>query len=127
MTMRRTVRWCFAAMMVGVLVSSPAVGRDAAFMQPGGGNSSADDNAVRVEPKSEVDVGDTTINTARRTTLFFVNQSNVAVQVEKLNLNSDANVVADITGDDCSKQGSIEPQSRCSVEVSVKPTNTGSW
>jgi hypothetical protein len=124
MIMRRAVRWCLAAAVTGMLIASSAVARDAAFMQPGG---NGEDEAVKVEPKSEIDIGDTELHVTRRVTLFFVNESNAPVQVEKIAVNSDANITAEISNDDCSKQGTIAPDSRCSVEVSVTPSGAGAW
>src|SRR6185312_2016340 len=119
--------WFPAAALIGVLLAAPVLARDAAFMQPSGGGNNNGDEAVKVEPKSDVDIGETALHIARRTTLFFVNESGALVQVEKVAVNSDANVTAEITADDCSKQGAIAPMSRCSVEVSVTPTSPGNW
>ena len=110
-----------------VLLASPVAARDAAFMEPIGGAGGAGDEAVKAEPKSEIDIGETNVNIARKATLFFVNESNVTVQVEKVSLNADASVLAEIANDDCSKQGSIAAQSRCTVEVSVTPSSPGTW
>lgn len=117
-----------AAAIIGVLISSAAAARDAAFLDPGVVNGGGPgDEAVKVEPKNEIDIGDSAVGSARRTTLFFVNEGNAPVKVEKVEVNSDANVKAEITGDDCSKQGTIAPQSRCTVEVSVTPSSPGAW
>jgi hypothetical protein len=117
-----------AAAVIGVLVSSPVAARDAAFLDPGTlGSGGPGDEAVKVEPKNEIDIGDTVVGMTRRTTLFFVNESPAAVRVDKVDLNSDANVTATVSNDDCSKQGSIAPQSRCSVEISVTPSGPGAW
>jgi hypothetical protein len=58
---------------------------------------------------------------------LFSNQYGAAVRVEKVTVNGDANVTGEISANDCLKQGSIEPGSRCSVEVSVTPSSPGSW
>ncbi|MGE3623009.1 MAG: choice-of-anchor D domain-containing protein [Bdellovibrionales bacterium] len=127
MIMRRAGAVCLAAVVLGTLAASPAAARDAAFMGPGSVGSASNDEAVKVEPKSDIDLGEMSINIARRTTLFFVNQSSAPVQVEKVAVNSDANVIADIASNDCTKQGTIAPQSRCSVEVSVTSSSSGTW
>jgi hypothetical protein len=101
--------------------------RDAAFLDPGNGSGANADDAVKVEPKSEIDIGESVLNVPRRTTLFFVNETNAAIQVEKTTVNGDGNVSAEITADDCAKQGTLTAQSRCSVEVSVTPTSPGAW
>ena len=44
-----------------------------------------------------------------------------------MNANADANVLAEVSNDDCTKQGAIAPQSRCTVELSVTPTSPGAW
>jgi len=126
MTKDRAARWYLAAAVIGMLFASPVAARDAAFMAPTA-TGGAGDEAVQVEPKGGIDLGETNINIARRATLFFVNQGTATVQIEKVSLNSDASVAAEITNDDCSKQGTIAPQSRCSVEVSVTPSSPGTW
>ncbi len=119
---------CAAAVLALVLASAPCAAREAAFMAPGGttGTASAD-GAIKAEPKSDIDTGESVLNVARRLTLFFANQSGIPVLIEKVSVNNDGNVTVDIVGDDCSKQGTLEPLSRCSVEVSVTPTTSGPW
>lgn len=126
MKFKRIELWCVAAFAAGLLGAVPALAREAAFADPGTGSSHSDD-AVKVEPKGEIDVGESNLNTVRQTTLFFVNQTNAPVQVESVAVNNDGNVTAAVTNDDCTKQGAIPPQSRCSVEVSVTPTSPGPW
>ncbi|MDE2030018.1 MAG: choice-of-anchor D domain-containing protein [Alphaproteobacteria bacterium] len=109
-----------------VAAASPAFARDAAFMAPGAGGVNADE-AVRVDPKPEIDIGDTAIGVTKRTTIFFVNQTDQPVRIEKVTTNSDANVAAEITGDDCMKHDVLASASRCSVEVSVTPSSPGDW
>lgn len=101
--------------------------RDAAFLEPSASGAGANDEAVKVEPKGDIDTGESILNVARRTTIFFVNQTNQPVQVEKVAANSDGNVVAEIANNDCIKQATIPAQSRCSVEVSVTPSTPGTW
>src|ERR1700749_1225138 len=96
-------RWYLAAAVIGMILSSPIAAREAAFMEPSTGGAAGDD-AVKVEPKNEIDIGETNVNMARRVTIFFSNATNVPVQVVKVNANSDANVLAEVTNDDCSKQ-----------------------
>lgn len=122
------------ALLATALASLPApraaFARDAAFVTPGAtstATASATEGAVRVEPKNEIDLGETILNVARRTTLFFVNQSGAQIQIEKISLNNDGNVSAEITADDCSKQGTLAPTVRCSVEISVTPNTPGAW
>ncbi|MDR3424740.1 MAG: choice-of-anchor D domain-containing protein [Alphaproteobacteria bacterium] len=104
----------------------PAFARDAAFLNPGA-MGAAEENAVRVDPKADIDVGDTPVNVAKRTSVFFVNATNMPVKIEKVTVNGDSNVSAEITANDCTKQGVIAPQSRCSVEVSATPISPGAW
>lgn len=104
-----------------------AQARDAAFLDPGIGATGASDEAIKVEPKGDIDTGESILNVARHTTVFFVNQTGKPILVEKVSVNSDGNVAAEIANDDCSKQGSIPAQSRCSVEVSVTPSTPGGW
>ena len=110
--------------------SALAAGRDAAFMDPNlsaGGNRNASSDAVTVEPKSDIDTGESVINIARRVTLFFVNQTSVPVDVVNLVASSDGNVKSDIVADDCTKLGKIDPSSRCSIAVEVTSTSPGPW
>ena len=127
MTMRTAPGWLLAAAVIGMILASPVAARDAAFMEPTSGAGGAGDEAIRAEPKGEIDIGETNVNMARRVTLFFANSGNVPVNVEKVNANSDANVIAEIANDDCSKQGTIAPDSRCTVELSITPTSPGTW
>jgi len=96
-------------------------------LKPGSGGSTRVDEAIKVEPKGDIDIGETALNIAKRVTLFFVNAAAVPVHVDKISLNNDGNVVAEISNDDCSKQGTLTPESRCSIEVSVTPTSPGPW
>lgn len=110
-----------------LLLTSAANARDAAFIAPNTAGSGMNNEALRIEPKSEVDLGETLLNVPKRTTIFFVNQTTLPVNVEKLTVNGDGNVRAEIATDDCSKQKTIASQSRCSVEISVTPTTPGTW
>ena len=124
-----TFRLRFLSFVFGfslLLVISPAQARDAAFLDPGTGGASSDD-AIRVEPKNDIDIGESILNVARRVDLFFVNQSGQPVKVEKIAVNGDGNVATEIAGDDCSKQVTIPPGSRCNVEVSITPSSPGAW
>ncbi len=113
---------------VDALPLSSASARDAAFVDPGSSTGTvAASDAIRVEPKNEIDLGDSAQNVARRTTLFFVNQTNAPIKIEKTTINSDSNVTAEIANDDCSKQQTLIPSSRCSVEIVLTPTAAGTW
>ncbi|MBV8061939.1 MAG: hypothetical protein JO126_06775 [Alphaproteobacteria bacterium] len=103
--------------------------RDAAFLDPGASTlNGGNDNAIRVEPKSDIDIGETVPNVARRSTIFLVNQTNVPVQIQKIAVNSDSNVKAEITSDDCSKLGTLASLSRCDIEFALTPdTSGGPW
>ena len=114
-------------LLAGLLLAAPAFARDAAFLDPNAGGASVGDEAVKVDPKADIDVGDTALNVAKRTSIFFVNQTNLPVKIEKVVVNNDSNVTAESTADDCMKQGTIAPLSRCSVEISTTPTSPGSW
>ena len=110
--------------------SARAAGRDAAFMDPNlsaGGGRNATSDAVTVEPKSDIDTGESVINIARRVTLFFVNQTSVPVDVASVVTSSDGNVKSEIVADDCTKLGKIDPSSRCSVTVEVTSSSPGPW
>lgn len=104
--------------------------RDASFMAPSAPASSAvsrGDGAVGIEPKSEIDLGDTGVNVAKRTTLFFTNLTNLPVEVLDITASGDSSVEAQIVTDDCKKVGQIEAASRCSVTVEVTPKAAGLW
>jgi Abnormal spindle-like microcephaly-assoc'd, ASPM-SPD-2-Hydin len=116
-----------AALCISIL-ALPASARDAAFLDPGSSSGTANaSEAIRVEPKNDIDIGDSALNIARRTTLFFTNQTNAPVQIAKIAINADSNVTAEISNDDCTKQGTLTTGSRCSVEVSITPNSGGTW
>ncbi|MGB9153567.1 MAG: hypothetical protein WCD70_10830 [Alphaproteobacteria bacterium] len=121
------LRALIIALSLSTTIVGAAFARDAAFLDPGAANAGLGDEAVRVDPKAEIDIGDTVLNVAKRTSIFFVNETNVAVKIEKIAINNDSNVTAEASADDCMKQGSIAPLSRCSVEISTTPTSPGSW
>lgn len=104
---------------------SGAQARDAAFVEPGGGAVAED--ALKVEPKNDIDIGESVLGVTRRVGLFFTNQTGLPVKVENVAVNGDGNVSVEIASDDCSKQGSITPGSRCSIEVGVTPSSPGAW
>lgn len=109
-----------------------AAGRDASFLDPGanvGGGSAAamGGDAVIVEPKSEMDIGESSVNVERRVVLFFTNQSGMPVDIEKVTLNGDGNLASSVISDDCTKENRIAPSSRCSVIVALTPSSPGPW
>lgn len=110
-------------------MSVPAFARDVAFVEPGSnsGTAGTPEEAFKIEPKNEIDVGDSIVNIVRRETLFFVNQTSTPIKVEKVALSSDSTVTATMVNDDCSKESTIPPLSRCSIEFSLTPTGPGSW
>ena len=121
-----------AILAILLAVANPVFARDAAFLDPSvsspggsGGNTSSD--AVTVEPKGDIDTGESTVNIARRIALFFVNQTGLPVEVLGVTVNGDGNVAASIVSDDCSKEGKIAPTNRCSVIASITPTSNGPW
>ncbi|MDR3448559.1 MAG: choice-of-anchor D domain-containing protein, partial [Alphaproteobacteria bacterium] len=124
MTFLRSVRIAVVLCLVA-LAAGNAEARDAAFIDPGSmGNG---EEAIKVDPKPDIDMGETALNVAKRTSVFFVNQTNVPVKLEKITVNGDSNVTAEITANDCMKQGTIAAGNRCSVEISVTPTSPGTW
>ena len=129
--MMRARQKCMISFLLALmLVASPAFARDVAFVEPGasgGAASAAPDEAFKIEPKSEIDIGESIVNILRKETLFFVNQTGAPIKVEKVTLSSDSTVTAALVNDDCSKESTVPPQSRCSIEFSVTPTGPGSW
>lgn len=107
--------------------SGGASAREAAFLKPGVVGGAAGEEAVRVDPKPEIDVGEAAANVAKRTTVFFVNKTTNPVVIEKIALSSDSLVMAEESANDCQKQGAIAPLSRCSIEVAITPTGFGAW
>jgi hypothetical protein len=111
-----------------VMVQQSVLARDAAFVDPNiGRNKSSDENAISVEPKNEIDLGETPLNVARRTTLFFINQTGLAVDVTGVTTNADGNVNSQVVSDDCTKEGKITAGSRCSIVSEITPITPGSW
>ncbi|MCL2505178.1 MAG: choice-of-anchor D domain-containing protein [Alphaproteobacteria bacterium] len=103
---------------------SYAHAREAAFLSPGAAQTG---EAVRVDPRPEIDVGEIQVGMSKKTTIFFVNQVNVPITVENISISSDSIVNASEVSNDCTKQGVIAPLSRCSVELSIMPTASGTW
>lgn len=104
--------------------------RDASFLDPSGGNGmslSTGGDAITVEPKGDIDAGDTMVSVPRRVTVFFANKSTGAVDIQSVVANGDGNVQSEIVNDDCKKQGKLAPAERCAVEVEVTPSTYGSW
>ncbi|MGE0109216.1 MAG: hypothetical protein AB7S81_05555 [Bdellovibrionales bacterium] len=115
----------FALMGVNI---EPLMARDAAFLEPQKINKIGDAaEAIAVEPKQEVSIGETDVNVARRTTAVFVNQSNQPVEIVSVSTNGDANVRAEIVADDCTKLGTLGVGNRCSVLVEFVPLSAGEW
>ncbi len=111
-----------------LVTAGPAwASRDAAFQPPIAGGSGTIEEAIKVEPKNEIDLGDTPISLGRRATFFFVNQSSQTVNIEGVTANGDSNVKAEIMADDCTRGKSIQAGSRCSVTIEVTPAGYGSW
>ena len=110
-----------------VSLPGDVLARDAAFLNPSGMGSGSNQEAIKVDPKPDLDVGETFVNVAKRATLFYVNQTNMPIKIEKIALSGDSSVTTEETANDCEKQGIIAPSSRCSVEISVTPTSMGSW
>ncbi len=121
------------ALVLGLIVLPGPRGvsaRDAAFADPGmitGKPGASGGDAIVVEPKAEIETGETVVGESRRTTLYFVNKTNSPVEVVGVTTNDDLNVKSSIASNDCSLEGKILPSSRCSVVVETTPTNTGSW
>jgi len=132
MNMKTALR-LFAVLFVSLALLGGAdearAARDAAFLTPGysSGRLGKSEEAVTVEPKSEIDLGETAVNVSRRATFFFVNMAGSAIDIESITANGDSNVRAEIVGDDCSKEKKILAASRCSVTVEVTPAGSGSW
>lgn len=116
-----------AGLLVLALAAPPAFARDVSFVEPGSAGGGTPLEAFKVEPKSEIDMGDSIINIVRRQTLFFVNQTTQPIKIEKVGVSSDSTVSAQIVNDDCSKQTTIPALSRCSIEMTVTPIGPGSW
>jgi hypothetical protein len=107
----------------------PVAAREAAFASPGsaGAGLAAGSEAIVVEPKGDVNVGDSVVNVARRSTVFFANKLNSAVEVVSVTTNDDGNVKSSIISDDCSREHSIPAGGRCSIIVETTPVNSGGW
>ncbi|MDD4617318.1 MAG: hypothetical protein PHW76_09495 [Alphaproteobacteria bacterium] len=119
---------CAVLGLGAALVGSDAsYAREAAFLSPNMAGFGAGGEAVKVEPKADIDVGETLLNVAKRATVFFVNQTSGPIKIEKITLGGDSSVSADLVANDCEKQGSIPASSRCSVEVSITPIGPGPW
>ncbi len=131
MSFCRRALFLFALLFLGAGGEALAASRDASFLAPSApvsqGSSGCADGAVGVEPKNEIDLGETGVNVGKRTTIFFVNTTNLPVDIASISANGDTSVNAEIVADDCSKQGTIAASSRCAVTVEVTPTAGGAW
>ncbi|HBM91288.1 MAG TPA: hypothetical protein DD400_05390 [Rhodospirillaceae bacterium] len=105
---------------------SVTIARDASFLSPSGGGKAVGE-AITVEPKGDINLGETAIKIGRRTTVFFVNNSPNPVKLINITASGDDNVRADIVLDDCTKQGTIAAGNRCSVSVETTPLAPGAW
>ena len=115
-------------LLAGLTGASDALARDAAFADPGSSSSMvAGSDAVVVEPKGDIDTGESVVNVAKRSTLFFVNKTNTAIEVAGVTTNDDGNVKSSVISDDCSREHKIGPGSRCSIVIETTPSNTGAW
>lgn len=128
--MRVRTALVLAASLLIVTGSAAFAQRDASFLAPSAVSSGAvsrADGAVGIEPKNEIDLGETGVNVAKRTTIFFTNLTNLPIEIVSIRANGDSSVDAAIVADDCSKEGRIAPSSRCSVSVEVTPKGSGLW
>jgi hypothetical protein len=121
---------CFSLPRPAYAAPAVAASREAAFTDPGvnvaGGASGSE--AIVVEPKGDIDTGETFVGVARRVTLFFINQSSAPVGVVSVASTNDGNVKSDIVSDDCSAGSkSINSGSRCAVAVEITPASPGPW
>lgn len=121
-----------AGLVLALVLSAPPAhaARDASFLSPGptsGGGMARSDSAITIEPKPEIDLGDVAVNVAKRTTIFFVNQTSLAINVLDVKATGDSNVEAEIVSDDCSKEKKIDTNSKCAVSVEVTPKGSGAW
>jgi len=117
----------FAGLALLMTTTPASAAREAAFVAPRTG-SVINEGAVTIEPKADIDVGDTPLGVGRRATFFFVNLlTNLPVEVESVTVSGDSNVSAVIVSDDCSREKEIPPSSRCAVTAEVTPTASGTW
>jgi len=130
MMRRFGIYWLFAVSFIAaaLAVGEAMAARDAAFADSGmTAGSAVTGDAVTVEPKSDIDTGESVVNVAKRTTIFFVNKTNIPVEIVSIATNDDGNVKSSIASDDCSSQQKIAPGSRCSVVIETIPSNAGAW
>lgn len=106
--------------------ASTAMARDAAFVEPTAA-AGATDEALKIDPKADIDVGETTIGVVKHLTLFVVNQSAAIVKISSVDVTSDSNVTLDAGGNDCVKQGTLMPNTRCSIALAVTSLVPGPW
>lgn len=120
---------CLTVALMFLASLNGALARDASFADPGSamGHNVMNEDAVVVEPKGDVNTGESVVNVARRTTVYFVNKTNVPVEVISLTTNDDGNVKSSIVSDDCSREQKIGPGSRCAVVIETVPSNAGMW
>lgn len=115
------------SLMLAATATQAWAARDAAFLAPSSAASGAGQDEIKIEPKSDVDLGDTGVNISRRSTFFFVNVSATPIDIIDATANGDSNVRAVVVDDDCTKQGKIAVNSRCSISVETTPSGAGPW
>lgn len=123
------LRWAVMVVTAFVLWHPGAtMAREAAFVEPTAGSASkgASAEALVADPKS-FDAGDAVVGLTRVATVFFVNQSSKATEIEDIVVTGDSNVTSEIVGDDCRKIGKLPVGSRCAVTLSITPTTPGFW
>lgn len=136
MRVRNSLLWLVALTLFEIVGAShhlAAAPRDAAFIDPNltvkglGGRGASGSDAIIVEPKADIDTGESVVGIARRITLFFSNQTTTPVEIVSVTVNNDGNVKSDLISDDCSKEGTIAAASRCSIIVEITPSSAGAW
>ncbi|MGE3770897.1 MAG: choice-of-anchor D domain-containing protein [Bdellovibrionales bacterium] len=113
--------------ILALLVATPALAREASFVQPGtGGDGRKTDEIVSATPNN-ADVGETIIGVTKRITIFFNNNGGRPVVVGGVQITGDGNIRAELIDNDCEKVGTVPGGERCSVGVQVTPNSPGPW
>jgi hypothetical protein len=124
---RRQLLPVVGLVLSGLLLPYPVLARDAAFVEPGtvtakGGGG----EALTADPKL-YEAGESNVGIARRVTLFFANVGGNPLSISDVSTAGDGNVTAQMTANDCQKNGKLIGGSRCSVTLTITPTSSGPW
>lgn len=113
--------------IIAMAIAGSVQARNASFVEPGSGASKVTGSEILTADPKQYDAGESVVGVARRVTLFFANTGGPPVVISEVNAVGDGNVVVQLDGEDCKKNGKLASAGRCSVTLAVTPTSAGPW